>query len=79
MEQFKTEKLNKFLQDDVLVDVVYDFVFNHFLKENKDFRDVNVLASERLAVDRFRSAWKDLKALKDRVEISNRPTKNIGL
>lgn len=79
MKQFEKEKLNRFLQDDVLVDIVYDFVFNHFLEENKDVKDINVLASERIAVDRFRSAWKKLKTFKDSEEINSRPTRNVGL
>lgn len=79
MKQFEKEKLNRFLQDDVLVDIVYNFVFNHFLEENKDVKDINVLASERIAVDRFRSAWKKLKTLKDSEEINSRPTRNVGL
>lgn len=79
MKQFEKEKLNRFLQDDVLVDIVYNFVFNHFLEENKDDKDVIVLASERIAVDRFRSAWKKLKTLKDSEEINSRPTRNVGL
>lgn len=79
MKQFEKEKLNRFLQDDVLVDIVYNFVFNHFLEENKDDKDVIVLASERIAVDRFRSAWKKLKTLRDSEEINSRPTRNVGL
>jgi hypothetical protein len=54
-----TNKLRTFVSDKAMSEAVYDVIYRFFLKRRKT-DDVQVLASERLALFLLEDAWRDL-------------------
>ena len=77
MDKQKTEKLNRFMNDKLLNEVVFDVLLQSFLKTKNN--DVQYLAASRIAIDLLGEAWKELKKYKE--EDSNKETGslNVGL
>lgn len=70
------ERLKRFAYDNETNEAVYNFLLEFFLKEQS--KDVNVLASSFLAVDKLRKAWEALAQFR-RLDDSREEKKNAGL
>lgn len=78
MQQHKKEKLIRFLQDESMERAVYETLLDIFLRKNET-GDVQVLASERIAITLLQEAWKELYKLKNEKKQEQREIKQVGL
>lgn len=78
MDDVKKNKIIKFINDKTMSDAVYDMLLNTFLT-SKMPRDVYILASERLSIDRLRDAWKEIERYKETDEEKIKNPNNVGL
>jgi hypothetical protein len=74
----KQSKIDKFLNDETLVEVIYSEIKKELLKSH-NCMEVNVLAAERLAIMYFDEAWKSLLKNKTKVQQENKQIVQVGL
>lgn len=72
------EKLTRFIKDEKTANAVKDFILRVYLDSNNS-KDVNVLASERLAITLFEEAWKKLSKFKLEENELSTSLKQVGL
>lgn len=78
MDIAKREKVNRFLNDKVMSQTVYDILLESFLRKEKG-SDVNMLAASMLAVYALEDAWKELQSLKNESVKEIKELSQIGL
>lgn len=78
MDNIRKEKLNQFGNDIAMNTAVKDLIMSALLKP-KGSKDVNFLASERLALDAMEEAWKELDKFKPNTDDTVGSSKQIGL
>lgn len=78
MNEIKIAKLERFVQDDVTVQAVYEVLLDSFLKERPN-QDVYTLAASRLAVDYLKQGMKELNKFKSDEDKEKRKLKQVGL
>jgi len=71
-------KLERFMNDEALSGTVYEVIRNSFLKA-KGARDVQVMAAERLAVDKLEDAWKEMERYQTKNDEESPPKRVSGL
>lgn len=78
MSDIEIIKIKQFIGDRQMASIVYTLLLNEYLKPI-DSEDVQSLAASRLAIDRFREAWKLLeqKALSQQEETRQRGTPHV--
>lgn len=59
MNDTQKQKLNRFLNDEVMSKSVYEVLLQSYLRP-KERSDVNLLAASRLAIDLLQEGWKEL-------------------
>lgn len=57
------ERIQRFINDEVLADAVYGIILESFLKPRR-ISDVQFLAASRIAIDLLNEAWKELEHYK---------------
>lgn len=72
------EKIERFLNDTVMSDAVYNVLLDSFLKRSK-FQDVNYLAAARIAIDLLEDGWSDLKKLKTEEKREPKKLVQVGI
>jgi hypothetical protein len=78
MDTTRKEKINRFLNDVVMQQAVYDVLLDAFLKP-KDRSDIHMLAGSRIAIDLLQEAWKDLQKVKNETQSEKKELKQVGL
>jgi flagellin-specific chaperone FliS len=78
MKDHQKQKIQRFLQDEVMSSSVYDVILSSFLK-SQGSEDVNVLAAERIAISLLQDAWKELKKNTVIDKSSSGEATNIGV
>lgn len=78
MNSVKKAKLKKFVQDEVMVEAVYEVLQSSFLKV-RPHEDVYILAASRLAVDYLTQAMKEMEKYKDEEVREDKVLNQIGL
>lgn len=78
MNEIQKEKLERFFDDVILVEVVKSMLFACLLKK-QETDDVNILAASRIAIDRFLDGWRELEKFKRKESGAQPLEKNIGL
>lgn len=76
MEQ--KEKITRFLNDVSMEQAVFDVLLKAFIRP-QERKDVNVLASERLAIDLLHDAWKELRQIRNETTSKPRELKQVGM
>lgn len=74
----KEEKVQKFLNDEVMSEAVYDVLLKAFIKARPQ-SDVNTLAASRIAIDLLHEAWKDLQKYRQQTERDKPILVQVGL
>jgi len=69
MNKTQEDKLQRFMNDAVMADTVYQVLLDSFLVERPN-QDVYVLAASRLSIDFLKQGWKELEryARKEKAE-----------
>ena len=67
MNDLKREKLQRFANDLVMQEVVYETILSQILKPKKE-RDVHILAAQALEVQDLNEAWKEIERNKTNQE-----------
>ena len=75
MNDTEIEKVNNFLNDEVMSNAVYAILLSSFLKPQTE-KDVNTLAASRIAIDLLQEAWRELNANRIREEKKSTPKIN---
>lgn len=78
MNELKKQKIEKFLNDEVMSKVVYDVLVESFMKPHS-MSDVNLLAASRLSINLLQDSWKELSKYKREENSSSPPIKQVGL
>ncbi len=77
-EKTKQEKINRFLKDRVMAEVIYGELLKSFLKKRK-WEDVNLTAAARMAIDFLEDAWREMEKYKSQDEGEKVVAKQVGL
>ena len=77
MNKSKEEKLKRFVRDELMCEAVYDVILSSFMKI-KD-KDVNVLASQMLAIDLLKDSWETLVRYKNDTQEEGETPTQIGM
>lgn len=78
INETQKNKIDRFLNDEVMSEAVKEVILNSFLKP-KPNRDVYQLAASRLAIDLLDESWKDLERFRNVVEQEKKQGGQIGL
>jgi len=78
MNDFRNEKLRRFINDPGMSEAVFDVVLNVFLKQ-KPNTFVNEQAASFIAIGQLQEAWKELEKFKQVENGSNQVSKQPGL
>jgi flagellin-specific chaperone FliS len=70
--------ITRFLNDQDMSNTIYEVLMDSFVEE-KDTNDVNVLASERIAINNLNAAWKKLERVKNSKDQERKEVAQIGL
>lgn len=80
MNDLQLEKLKRFANDSDVCTAVYKLLENALLKPIVWSQvDVNILASQRIAVDVLKEAWKELDKYKSKSPVEQKEGKQIAL
>lgn len=77
MNERDLQEIKKFINDPVMSGAVYQLLYRFFLKKRKT-EDVQMLATERLALFLFEDAWKEVERM-GRQEQTEKSPANPGL
>lgn len=78
MNQYRKEKIQRFLDDEAMEMAVYDTLMEVFTRKNQS-GDVNLLASERIAINLIQDAWKEMRRLQREKKQEQKELKQVGL
>jgi len=78
MNPTEKSKLERFVNDEVMSNAVYNLLLSVFLKASTS-KDVNTLASERLAINLLRESWKELDRFREIQNQESEKNVQIGL
>lgn len=78
IDDLKRARIERFMNDLVTSDAVYEAVRESFLGR-KGAKEIQILAAERLAIDLLSEAWKELKKFRAVEEDDTKITKQVGL
>ena len=77
MNDHQKEKIQRFLNDKVMSQAVYDVLLDSFLKEKSN--DVYFLAASRLSVDSLKRGWGELQKHMLDIEREQPSQRNVGV
>lgn len=77
-KNIEVEKINRFVNDKVMCESVYNILLNSFLKPQKN-GDVQILAASRISIDLLNEAWTVLIKFQKKNEEESVSQENIGL
>ncbi len=77
MTPIQTESVKRFSNDPIMSEAVYTLLRNFFLKRKK-VDDVQMLASERLALFLLEDAWREIERMSE-TEKEAKELGNVGL
>lgn len=78
MDDFKNEKLKRFVNDKVMFNAVFEFVLASYTKP-KSNAQVNELAAAFLSIGLLQEAWKELDRFAQREIEKKDSVPNVGL
>ncbi len=78
MDDFKRSKIDRFLGDPLMVDVVFEKIRESFLKK-KPVRPIEVMAAERIAIDLLVEAKIEIERERPEAKQQNGGITQVGL
>ena len=78
MNDIQENKLQRFINDEIMADAVYQVLLGSFLAERKG-ADVNVLASCMISVTNLKDAWKEIERYKESTDDDSVKQNNVGM
>ena len=79
MDNYKTSKLQKFLEDKAMSNAVYEAIRDVFLKDKKYGNDINTLAAKMLAIILLEKAWEELERFKSKEDEGGAKLTQVGM
>lgn len=74
MDDFKRDKVKKFINDKAMSEAIYNVLLDSFLKDRPN-KEVYILAASRLAIDFLHQAWKELEKFQENENSLSTPPK----
>jgi len=78
MNQLNQEQIKRFANNTELNEAVKEVLLKTFMKE-KSGADVNILASQTLAINLLHEAWREIEEYKNRPQTEDNQRSQIGI